>query len=83
MSVEDLALFQAAEVLQTFERMLQKLKIQKQQVANINSWLRPELEVGFQLPRKATTEHKRSIYAFSHPMAKTRGRQCDPGHVCR
>ena len=58
MSVEDLALFQAVEVLQTFERMLQKLKIQKQQVTNINSWLRPELEVGFQLPRKATTEHK-------------------------
>lgn len=58
MNVEDLALFQAVEVLQTFERMLQKLKIQKQQVANINSWLRPELEVGFQLPRKATTEHK-------------------------
>ena len=43
MSVEDLALFQAVEVLQTFERMLQKLTIQKQQVANINSWLRPEL----------------------------------------
>lgn len=46
------------EIKQTFDRLSAQMRRQQVLCDRVDSWLRPELEAGFELPRKATREHR-------------------------
>lgn len=46
------------EVKALFDRLESRLLRQRVQCARVDSWVRPELDRGFELPRRATREHQ-------------------------
>ena len=48
----------ALQIKRTFDRLNAKLVRQGRECDAVDSWLRPELEAGFEVPRKATREHR-------------------------
>ncbi|WP_293817669.1 phage portal protein [uncultured Corynebacterium sp.] len=48
----------AMQIKQIFDRLHAKLVRQQRECDAVDSWLRPELEAGFEVPRKATREHR-------------------------
>lgn len=51
-------MIEAAEIKKIYDRLSSKLNTQRRQCDSVDSWLRPELEPGFEVPRKATAEHR-------------------------
>lgn len=47
-----------SDVESTFVRLKDLLRKQQNKVKSVDSWLRPELERGFEVPRTATKEHR-------------------------
>ena len=48
----------ALQVKKIFDRLNSKLSRQRRQCDAVDSWLRPELDAGFEVPRLATREHR-------------------------
>lgn len=46
------------KIKKLFDRLDSRLRTQRRQCASVDSWLRPELDRGFDLPRRANREHR-------------------------
>ncbi|WP_083912601.1 phage portal protein [Corynebacterium lubricantis] len=59
-----------SEIKELFDRLKAKLDRQGRDCDAVDSWTKPELDVGFQLPRKATMEHRQLAKLSRTPWLK-------------